>query len=481
MPPKRNSDTGGHAPTKKRRAASTSAASLSDDAASAVATTDLEIRYLKAATTLESRIVDIAPPALVEDDWLLERVRESGRVGHPPRHPPRMTENQRRYWTRDDEAQLVQAWQGDPLRMKVEAQSDNMVKAQRSMWKSFGQYFRCTPAELMGDAIVGSRYGLAIDLTGQKKIPPRENASLAYSPFWPTTMCVAMNEIMWHPLWRDGHMINTTDSLFLEDLRTEIQDEKDLVIGERSSVGELCRRVAASKPGRQTSDWFLLFDAIYKQYEGKGIESESTTAVYAVCSDDLTATRAAMDGIGAHGLPSPVNADMYRAVSSYHRGSKTAPKGLNTFREVLDIVALNFKRRQAVHRLVSVATTNAAAAGTSAATTNAAATNAAANVANAGPSNAFAGTSATAASSGTSDAANAVGANTYTAPKDQGPRPSSSVPTNRRMSTRRPIILTSPWEACMNHGKQPNSRCCPLKMTSRWHLSLPHQKRFPLV
>lgn len=114
---------------------------------------------------------------------------------------------------------------------------------------------------------------------------------------------------------------------------------------EKSSVGELCRRVHTRNPTTQVSDWYMLFNGIYQLYEGKGGQPQPKAAVYTVTSDDLGAIKVATGGMGGYGLPNPFDVDLYRATFGAYRHSKSAPSGLPIFQTLLDTVALGYKRR----------------------------------------------------------------------------------------------------------------------------------------
>ncbi|KAK1828635.1 hypothetical protein QBC39DRAFT_358718 [Podospora conica] len=299
--------------------------------------------------------------------------------------PPPLTSAEDALWPPHREQQLQQDWKTDPLRSLILKETENTLKEHKVLWKSCCQYFRCTPLDIIGDPILGSKYRLATDQTGQRKVPMESIASLPYAPFWSTTSCNALNDILWHPMWRDGDVAslalaiqfaviartddrgswtfdNPTDSRFVDSLRLMIDGERGLPIPERSKIGNLCRRSAAGHPGRRASDWYMLFDGIFSLYEGRGRQPTPTGAVYMVKSDDLVAIKTALAGVGGYGLPSPVDTNLYRVTFGVKRQPKTAPVGLAQFKSALCTVALNFRRRQLIHQLASEAAANGAAA-----------------------------------------------------------------------------------------------------------------------
>lgn len=335
------------------------------------AESDLQRAYLQGAIAFEAHVdnsVRSSTFTIIDDGWIEEK-----------NTPRELTPIERAHWTREDEHELRLKWEDDPLHVQIMAETDSTLKEHRVVWKLCCQYFRCLPVDIIGDAVIGSEHRLAIDQTGQKKIPARHIASLPYSPFWPSTACNALSDILWHPLWKNGHVgslvlaiqfaviartndkrtwefQNPTDSRFIDDLREAIDAERGLYDYERNSVGELCRRVHAKNPTKQISDWFLLFNGIYKLYGGSG--KKPTTAVYAVATEDLVAIKTALRDLGGYDLPTPATIDMYRAAFSVDRTATSAPQGVPRFKAILDTVALNYKRRQLVHQRVKNAAAN---------------------------------------------------------------------------------------------------------------------------
>lgn len=150
---------------------------------------------------------------------------------------------------------------------------------------------------------------------------------------------------------RTWDFVNHTDSKFLDRLREEIESERGVDTSKRQSVGELCRRAHEREPRMQTSDWYLLFSALFAAYKGGRHRKDSVTGnVFMVRTGDLHAVEAAWRNSGSYDLPHPVGGPVYRETFSDDTKSSSAPAGPVRFTEILCKVALNSMRSHLIQQ-----------------------------------------------------------------------------------------------------------------------------------
>lgn len=329
------------------------------------AITQLQNAYIKRGIKWDDLVRQTTKPTTyteTDEDWLAARTE-------PPQTEPRHA------WTVEDKYQLRVQWRSSPLGTQIERETSDTISDLYKVWNTFDQRFQCVPTDIFGNGLTGSaEHRLCIDLSHHKiKDPDLQQCS----PLWPTSTCKALLDMMWHPLWRSGEVrslvlalqlaviartderrtwdfVNHTDSKFLDRLREEIETGRVVDISKRQSVGELCRRAHEREPRTQTSDWYLLFSALFTAYKSGRHRKDSLTGnVFMVRTGDLHAVEAALRCSGSYDLPHPVGGPVYRETFSDDTKSSSAPVGPSRFTEILCKVALDSMRTHALQQRAS--------------------------------------------------------------------------------------------------------------------------------
>lgn len=102
-------------------------------------------------------------------------------------------------WTQEDERQLREAWQKDPLR-------DAMLKSSNdkpALWKNCARFMRCLPT-----SIIGLKTSLGVDVSSNQVLV--ELSDLPRAPHWPERLCQSLTKLIPHPMFQGNPQHLTT-------------------------------------------------------------------------------------------------------------------------------------------------------------------------------------------------------------------------------------------------------------------------------
>ncbi|KAI2462955.1 hypothetical protein F4781DRAFT_441382 [Annulohypoxylon bovei var. microspora] len=261
-------------------------------------------------------------------------------------------------WTEDDERELLDKWERDPLRQKLEKLNIKSNKDIIPLWKTFSRFLSCFPT-----SIISSRNHLRYHDTTKK--------SDAEEPNWTNNFCRRLGHLAIHGVFNLQPSLLLLGLLYVAVCRTDYRGQipwRDSGTDEfvtllltkmrqqdgSKSIEVIHREVLAhleSEGKTPTSFMSKLFRRIEKRVfsknEGEPYRPE-VAPIFKISVTDLgTLTRAA-DGVRPAGvwtfLPLSVSSRIVNAAKKSREGPKTL-KHLNELREA---VILNDMRRDII-------------------------------------------------------------------------------------------------------------------------------------
>lgn len=188
-------------------------------------------------------------------------------------------------------------------------------------------------------------------------------------------MCGAFVEMMGHPFWQDGHMpslvavlqftvmVRTDDrrtwelrnemgDAFIDHLIAKVNLDRPLSLAERRGPVALCRAADARRPPTwRRSDFSRLFEIIADRFKDNEVERSKVPkgsfveTPYIVDIKDLRAIGSALGLMGSFNYPPAANLAMHKHAAKADKAQLPALSGLPFMREVLELCALNMRRR----------------------------------------------------------------------------------------------------------------------------------------
>lgn len=187
--------------------------------------------------------------------------------------------------------------------------------------------------------------------------------------------------MMWHPFWQDGHMpshvavqhwqftvmVRTDDrrtwelrnemgDAFIDDLIAEIDLDRPLSLAERRGHVALYRATAARRPPTwRRSDFPRLFGIMADKFKDIEVERNKVpkgSFVETPYIVDIKDQRAIGSGLGlmsSFNYPPAANLAINQHAAKADNAQFSAPSGLSFMREVLELCALNMRRRARIY------------------------------------------------------------------------------------------------------------------------------------
>lgn len=155
---------------------------------------------------------------------------------------------------------------------------------------------------------------------------------------------------------RTRELRNETGDAFIDHLIAEIDLDRPLSLAERRGPVALLRAADARRPPTwRRSDFSRLFEIISNKFKDTEVERSKVPkgpfveTPYIVDIKDLRAIDSALGLMGSFNYPPAATLAMHRNTVKTDKAQFSAPSGLPFKREVLEMCALNMRRRASIY------------------------------------------------------------------------------------------------------------------------------------